>query len=152
METPPESVIVFGSFARSEAVGDSDIDVVVVRPDLIDEDDDEWATALEAWRDEARAITGNPVEVVEVSLREASSTVRGRTEFWRNIRRDGVSVYGLSLATGGAKAVALAPLGAHEWSACSQPVAEEPGVLGTVPSKLSISLAATARQVEHRTI
>lgn len=97
MATPPESVIVFGSFARGEAGADSDIDVVVVRPDSIDEEDDEWATALEAWRVEARAITGNSVEIVEVSLSEASSKVRGRTEFWRNVRRDSVSVYGLSL-------------------------------------------------------
>jgi len=97
MATPPESVIVFGSFARGEADLESDIDVVVVRPDSIDEDNDEWATALDAWRDEARAITGNSVEIVEVSLGEASSKVRGRSEFWRNVRRDGLSVYGLSL-------------------------------------------------------
>ncbi len=97
MATRPESVIVFGSFARGEADVESDIDVVVVRPDSVDEDNDEWANALETWRDEARVITGNPVEVVEVSLSEASSKVRGRTEFWRNVRRDGVSIYGLSL-------------------------------------------------------
>lgn len=97
MATPPESVIVFGSFARGEAAVESDIDVVVVRPDSIGEDDEEWATALEAWRDEARAITGNSIEVVEVSLIDASAKVRGRTEFWRNVRQDGVTVYGLSL-------------------------------------------------------
>ncbi len=97
MATPPESVIVFGSFARGEAGIESDIDVVVVRPDSIDEDDDEWATALEAWRDEATAITGNSIEVVEVSRTEAGSKLRGRTEFWRNVRRDGVAVHGLSL-------------------------------------------------------
>jgi len=97
MATPPESVIVFGSFARGEAGIDSDIDVVVVRPDSIGEDDDEWATALEAWRDEVRAITGNAVEVVEVTPAEAGAKVRGRTEFWRNVRADGVVVHGMSL-------------------------------------------------------
>jgi len=97
MPNPPESVIVFGSFARGEAGVDSDIDVVIVRPNSIDEDNDEWAAALEAWRDAARAITGNPVEIVEVSLSEAGSKLRGRTEFWRNVRRDGVTVYGLSI-------------------------------------------------------
>jgi predicted nucleotidyltransferase len=97
MAAPPESIIIFGSFARGEAGVDSDIDVVVVRPDSIDEDDDDWATALEAWRDEARAITGNSVEVIEVSLSDAGSKLRGRTEFWRNVRQDGVVVQGLSI-------------------------------------------------------
>lgn len=97
MATPPESVIIFGSFARGEADVDSDVDVIVVRPDSIDEDDEDWATALESWRNDARAITGNSVEVVEVSLGEAGSKLRGRSDFWRNVRRDGVNVHGLSI-------------------------------------------------------
>ncbi|MFN3257904.1 MAG: nucleotidyltransferase domain-containing protein [Ilumatobacter sp.] len=97
MAHPPESVIVFGSFARGEADVDSDIDIIVVRPDSIDEDDDEWVNDLEAWRDQARSITGNSIEIIELSLSEASSKLRGRTEFWRNVRRDGIHVYGLSL-------------------------------------------------------
>ncbi len=94
---PPESMIIFGSFARGEAGVDSDIDVIVVRPDSVDEDDDDWATALESWRSDATSITGNPVEVVEVSRDEAVSKLRGRSEFWRNVRRDGVSIHGLSI-------------------------------------------------------
>src|SRR6056297_1113068 len=97
MAVRPESVIVFGSFARGEAGVDSDVDVVVIRPDSIAENDDDWANALESWRDEAGEITGNSVEVVEVSFGEAGSKLRGRTEFWRNVRRDGISVHGLSI-------------------------------------------------------
>src|SRR6056297_3583434 len=59
MPIAPESVIVFGSFARGEAVADSDIDVVVVRPDEVDEEDEEWSAALDAWRQDAASITGN---------------------------------------------------------------------------------------------
>ena len=76
---PPVSVIVFGSFARREADADSDIDVVVVRPDDVDEDDDAWSTSLEAWRRDVRRLTGNPVEVLEVSADEAATKLAGRS-------------------------------------------------------------------------
>lgn len=97
MEVKPESLIVFGSFARGSAVAESDIDIVMVRPDSIDDDDDDWSDALEMWRRDAAAATGNSVEIVEVSLGEARSKLRGRSAFWRNVRRDGISLYGLSI-------------------------------------------------------
>ena len=92
---PPVSVIVFGSFARREADADSDIDVVVVRPADIDEEDDAWSTSLESWRREVRRIAGNPVEVLEVSADEAARKLAGRTDVWADIRRDGRVVHGL---------------------------------------------------------
>ncbi len=91
------SVIVFGSFARSEAGTDSDIDVVVVRPAEVDEDDDAWAESIEAWRRDVRRLTGNPVEVLEVSADEAASKVAGRSQVWADIRRDGRVVHGLDI-------------------------------------------------------
>lgn len=94
---PPASVIVFGSFARREAKVGSDIDVVVVRPADIDEDDDTWSTSLEAWRRDVRLLTGNPVEVLEVSADEAATKLAGRAQVWEDIRRDGRVVHGLDL-------------------------------------------------------
>ena len=97
MQRPPVSVIVFGSFARSEAGRDSDVDIVVVRSVEIDEDDDGWAESLEAWRRNVGRLTGNPVEVLEVSAKEASAKVAGRSQLWSDIRRDGRVVHGLDL-------------------------------------------------------
>lgn len=94
---PPVSVIVFGSFARREAGPDSDIDVVVVRPADIDEDDEGWATSLERWRGEVRRLTGNPVEVLEVGANEVAEKVAGRSQLWAAIRRNGRVAYGLGL-------------------------------------------------------
>ena len=48
MPIVPESVILFGSFARGEAVAESDIDAVMVRHDEVDEDDEAWSAALES--------------------------------------------------------------------------------------------------------
>ena len=94
---PPVSVIVFGSFARREAGHDSDIDLVVVRPADIDEDDEGWATSLEGWRGDVDRLTGNSVEVLEVSADEVAAKAVGRSQLWAEIRRDGRVVQGLGL-------------------------------------------------------
>lgn len=94
---PPVSVIVFGSFARREADARSDIDVVVVRPSGVEDDDDAWTDSIEAWRREVRRITGNRVEVLEVSEREVATKLGGRAQVWADIRRDGRVVYGTGL-------------------------------------------------------
>lgn len=94
---PPVSVVVFGSFARQEADVDSDIDVVVVRPTEIDEDDDTWVESLHAWRAAVRRLSGNPVEILEVDSDEAARKLDSRSRVWTDIRRDGVVVHGLDV-------------------------------------------------------
>jgi len=94
----PVSVVVFGSFARGEAGRASDIDVLVVRDDTVDEDDETWWESLDAWRRQVRALTGNPVELLEVSAAESARKVHSRSELWRDIERDGVVVAGSPLA------------------------------------------------------
>lgn len=93
----PASVIVLGSFARREAGPDSDIDLVVVRPAGIDEDEDSWNGAIEHWRRAVRRLTGNAVEVLEVSLQEAATRIGGRSALWTEIRRDGCVIHGLGI-------------------------------------------------------
>lgn len=97
LAVPPTSVIVFGSFARGEAGRDSDLDVVFVRPPGVDEDHDLWGTSVEQWRTTVRAITGNPVEILEVGAAEAATRLASTRPVWRDIRRDGRVVHGLSL-------------------------------------------------------
>lgn len=94
---PPVSVIIYGSFARREARHGSDIDVVVVRSADLDEDDSDWAASLEGWRSLVRQLTGNPVEVLEVSADEAAARSTGRSQLWTEIRRDGLVVHGLGI-------------------------------------------------------
>jgi hypothetical protein len=94
---PPISVVVFGSFARREADAGSDIDVLVVRPTGIEDDDDTWASSVEQLRTGARCLTGNRLEVLEVGASEVASSLRSRRPLWADIRRDGRVVHGLSL-------------------------------------------------------
>lgn len=94
----PVSAIVFGSFARGEADMGSDIDTVLVRPNGIDESDELWSESVEQWRASVRRASGNRVEVLEVGSDEVAALLSGRRQVWRDIRRDGLVVQGLSLA------------------------------------------------------
>ena len=97
LDPSPVSVIVFGSFARGEAEADSDLDVLFVRPKVMNDDDDRWAAAVEGWRQFARRLTGNRVEVVETSESSVGRFLRSHKTLWADIARDGVVVYGKSL-------------------------------------------------------
>jgi predicted nucleotidyltransferase len=93
----PISVIVFGSFAQGTARAGSDIDIVVVRPDSVDDDNRNWHADLEGWRRQGRRLTGNPIEVLEVAASEASRLLRSRRPLWSDIRRHGIVVHGRTL-------------------------------------------------------
>ena len=97
LDVQPASVIVFGSFARGEAGPDSDLDAVFVRPDRVGEDDEGWAASVEGWRTTVRTLTGNPVEVLEVAQAAAGHRLASRQPLWRDVRRDGRVVHGLTL-------------------------------------------------------
>jgi len=97
LEPGPVSVIVFGSFARGEAEADSDLDVLFVQPKGMNDDDYRWAAAVEGWRQFARRLTGNRVEVVETSESSVGRFLRSHKTLWADIVRDGVVVYGKSL-------------------------------------------------------
>jgi hypothetical protein len=97
LPSPPASMIVFGSFARGAAGRESDVDVVVVRPDEISEDDEDWSASIESWRNEATATAGNTVQILDVSASEAKSRLRSDKQLWRDIHRDGVVIHGLTI-------------------------------------------------------
>jgi len=97
LEPSPVSVIVFGSFARGEAEADSDLDVLFVQPKGMNDDDYRWAAAVEGWRQFARRLTGNRVEVVEANENSVGRFLRSHKTLWADIVRDGVVVYGKSL-------------------------------------------------------
>ena len=97
LPVPPVSMIVFGSIARGDADQHSDLDVIIVRPEDVDDDDDAWATSLERWQSQAQAITGNTVEVLEVTQAEARTKLSGNAQLWRDVARDGIVVHGLTM-------------------------------------------------------
>jgi hypothetical protein len=94
----PISVIVFGSFARGDADADSDLDVIMVRSGDVDEDDALWRSAAETWRQKAQRLTGNRVEVTEVSEHEVRRLLHSAQPLWTDVQADGIVVFGTGLA------------------------------------------------------
>jgi predicted nucleotidyltransferase len=90
-------VFVFGSAARGDDHAGSDIDLLVVRPDAVDEDDDAWIQQLYELTDAVEAWTGNTVDLLHYS----ESTLRGletkRDPLVTELRRDALRLFGASL-------------------------------------------------------
>ena len=99
LDPAPTSIVIFGSFARGEAVAGSDVDVLVVRADVVDEDDPGWRRGIDEWARRARRVTGNRVELLEVSETEAGRRLRSRKPLWLDVQRDGIVVSGRDLAS-----------------------------------------------------
>lgn len=97
LEPAPSSVVVFGSFARGDADRESDIDIVLVRPAAVDEEDPSWRAGVDRWIEDAERVTGNHVEVLEIGHDEIGRRLRSRKQLWVDIQRDGVVVEGLAI-------------------------------------------------------
>ena len=91
----PLSVVVFGSVARGEADENSDVDVLLVRPQGAD--DESWSASVEEYRQSARRLTGNRVEILEADASDVARLLRGHKPLWKDIVRDGVVVFGKDL-------------------------------------------------------
>jgi predicted nucleotidyltransferase len=98
LDPQPASVVVFGSFARAEAVSGSDLDVLVVRPGPVSDDDERWQTVIGGWTMHVRRLTGNRVELLKISENDVGRLLRSRRPLWLDVQRDGIVVFGSSIA------------------------------------------------------
>lgn len=92
---PAESVIVFGSFARGEGDADSDIDVLVVRPERVDlASDDAWGDQIVEFQWAVARWSGNRCEVVELAAAEREPSTGGTESLLKSVARDGIVLAG----------------------------------------------------------
>ena len=92
----PATLLIFGSFARGKADADSDLDVLAVRPPTADPE--KWAAALSGFAEQAQAVAGNHVQLLDYNLEElrrkaGPKTKEGR-DFWSAVRHDAIVLVG----------------------------------------------------------
>ena len=104
LDPAPVNVTVFGSFARGDDDAASDIDVVVVRPIAITEDETGWSESIARWEAHVRRVSGNAVNRIEVAEDEVAKLMKSRRPLWQAIRREGIALQGLPLVDVGVPA------------------------------------------------
>lgn len=84
---------IFGSVARGEAGPDSDLDMLLVRPTAVEEDDLEWRAVVGRLEELATALTGNACRSLEYGQREFSEEAQTEPVL-RQIGREGLTFLG----------------------------------------------------------
>jgi DNA-binding transcriptional ArsR family regulator len=93
-EIAPAHVSIFGSAARGDGDTHSDIDVLVVRPAGVAEDDPGWRQQLERLADHVHDWTGNHAALSEVSAADVRRLRRERPPVVDELRRDAITLAG----------------------------------------------------------
>jgi hypothetical protein len=90
----PAGLLMFGSAARRDGDADSDIDLLLIRPDDRDADDDAWATQRQELARRVERSTGNAAQILELSTAELAKAVRRGEPLIVQLRADGILLAG----------------------------------------------------------
>jgi predicted nucleotidyltransferase len=93
-EIAPVHVSLFGSAARGEGGTGSDLDVFVVRPKGVSEDDPRWRTQLEDFATRVQRWTGNRASAAEASESEIERLRRDEPPILHELRSDAIVLSG----------------------------------------------------------
>ena len=93
---PAEAIWLFGSSARGDEKPDSDIDLLVVRPDHTDGDEPMWQGQLTDLAEQVHQWTGNSCEILELSRWDLDAALARGDQLTNDLRRDAVHIAGRS--------------------------------------------------------
>lgn len=95
----PVHASVFGSTARGDGNVESDIDVLIVRPGHITQDERRWQVQVDALRDKIEAWTGNQAAVADISEAELAELREQQRPIINELRSDAIMVGGSDVRT-----------------------------------------------------
>jgi predicted nucleotidyltransferase len=93
-EVQPVHASMFGSAARGDGDTSSDIDLLIVRPKVTDEDDLTWRAQLSKLAEYVYAWTGNRAATIELGEEELDQLRRSRSSILTDLRSDAISLAG----------------------------------------------------------
>ncbi|MGW6282224.1 nucleotidyltransferase domain-containing protein [Kribbella sp. NPDC055071] len=89
-----KAIWLFGSTARGQGDAQSDLDLLIVRPDEIDDSDPRWVEQVETLAAHASLWSGNSCEVVEYSAQEIQDLISHGERLITELRHDAVPITG----------------------------------------------------------
>jgi len=95
----PVHASLFGSAARGDGDASSDIDLFIVRPEKIDEDDATWQSQLDGLAEGVRRWTGNHAGIAELSRKQLASLRKRRPPILKELDADAITLAGPDVAT-----------------------------------------------------
>lgn len=98
-EVPAVHASIFGSTARGDGDAESDIDVLIVRPRRVTQDECAWQAQVDTLREQIEAWTGNRAAIVEKSETELSDLQKQQRPIIAELRSDAVVISGPHIAT-----------------------------------------------------
>lgn len=90
----PLHASVFGSAARGDGGLDSDVDIFLVRPAEVGEDDEQWRGQVESLADAVFRWTGNHAGIAEVNAQDLERFRRDQPAIVASLRADAVGIFG----------------------------------------------------------
>ena len=90
----PVAVAAFGSAARGDGGVESDIDVFVVRPEEVPDDDLRWSDDVAALSTSVRRWSGNSASVIQATPSQVASMISRGEPIVESLRRDAVPLFG----------------------------------------------------------
>jgi hypothetical protein len=90
----PSHASLFGSAARADGDTQSDIDLLIVRPVGVDDDDQNWRSQLAELTESVHRWTGNHASIVELSEEEFGELRTRRPDILADLHADGIDLAG----------------------------------------------------------
>ncbi len=93
----PVHLSVFGSVARGDGDLESDVDLLIVRPSEVDDEDPVWRAQLQELAESVERWSGNRASLIEVDPDQLMRFLRQGPPAAADVRRDAITLFGASV-------------------------------------------------------